>query len=263
MLGVSTTIVRRLEKEGIIAPDRNEENNYRRYGYEELDELIRWNYLRSMGYQLPSVKRMTYAGDSIKDIQSNVRAAKNEIVREILLNKERLTAISKLESDLNHEMNEVFFESFSELCFLPYYDRDKGIIFDAAARKQLGEWIGLFPIAYPIHYGTYKDGSWRFMQSGIVLQKDAAQRLKVCMNNADVIGEMNCLSVLFETEEPIADDLEACAPVRNRNAERITEIMLKNGIRQFGDMYYRTLNRWVDEKTGIRRKMLKICVKTE
>lgn len=55
LFDVSTNTIRRYENYGYITPERNDENNYRRYSEEEIDKIISVRKFRGFGFSHPDI----------------------------------------------------------------------------------------------------------------------------------------------------------------------------------------------------------------
>lgn len=261
MLGISTTMVRNLEKSGIIAPKRNENNNYRSYAYIDLDRLIRWNYLRALSFEIPVVKKMSSVQQHY-DFLKIITEQKEQVIREIVLNTARLSSLNELERDLMHNIDEeeTFFDVFPETYFLPYYDRDTGIMVKNQNITQFAQWIELFPVAFPLQYAIYENESWRFIQSGIAISKENASRLNVCLDGAKLLNQHPCMCFLGESWDIDPDDPEKCMLVRQKNSERIHRLLDKNRLGKSKTVYYKTVNTRIEQNERICLYKMYCCI---
>ena len=57
-VGITSKNIRFYEKEGLITPKRNEENNYRDYCEEDILLLERIKILRVLGISIPDIKKL-------------------------------------------------------------------------------------------------------------------------------------------------------------------------------------------------------------
>ena len=261
MMGISTTMVRNLEKSGIIAPKRNENNNYRSYAYIDLDRLARWNYFRSLSFEIPTVKKMSGI-QRHHDFLEIIKVQKEQVVREIIQNTARLSSLNELERDMmrNIEEEETFFEVFPETYFLPYYDRDEGLMVNDQNIAQFKQWIELFPIAFPLHYAIYENESWRFTQSGIAITKENASRLGICLDGAKRLDQYPCMCILGESWDIDPDDPERCTFVRRKNAESAHRLLNKNRIGKSKIVYYKTVNTRIEQNERICLYKMYCCI---
>ena len=56
--GLPRSVIRFYEKEGLIVPQRNEDNRYRAYTQEDVDRLIRIAFLRTMDISIEAIRRV-------------------------------------------------------------------------------------------------------------------------------------------------------------------------------------------------------------
>lgn len=65
--GIKKTNIRYYEKEGLMTPHRNDENNYREYSEEDLRQLERIKVLRLLGISITDIKDLNKGGLTLED----------------------------------------------------------------------------------------------------------------------------------------------------------------------------------------------------
>ncbi|MGM9612927.1 MAG: hypothetical protein ACI3XZ_05425, partial [Butyricicoccus sp.] len=227
-------------------PLRNRENNYRVYSFDDVSMLVRWHYLRTLGYQLPAVRKMAKTGDKtdlLQQIQIQKRAAVSELVR----NTARLSALEGMEQNLTRKKEEAFFEVLPETYFIPYYDRNDGLEQDREKLQLLSKWMSQFPISYPFHYLKYEVKEWHFLKSGVAVSKANAERLRLPVENAMLFPEKACMCFIYQSQKVHPDHSDQCEPVRMLNSKRFREVLNRNGIVESHIMYWKTLNNQIGQ----------------
>lgn len=66
--GLPRSVIRFYEKEGLIAPQRNEDNRYRDYSQADVDELTRIAFLRTLEIPLTEIGRVRAQEVSLRDV---------------------------------------------------------------------------------------------------------------------------------------------------------------------------------------------------
>ena len=65
--GLPRSIIRFYEKEGLIAPQRNEENRYRAYSQADVDRLVRIAFLRTLDIPLEEIRSIIEGRKTLRD----------------------------------------------------------------------------------------------------------------------------------------------------------------------------------------------------
>lgn len=71
LVGITKANIRYYEKEGLLNPKRNEENNYREYPLEDVRSLERVKTLRLLGVTIAEIKQMNAGQVLLKDVIEN------------------------------------------------------------------------------------------------------------------------------------------------------------------------------------------------
>lgn len=71
MLGITKANIRYYEKEGLLTPARNEENNYREYSPEDIRCLERVKTLRLLGISISEIKQLNNGQILLTDVMKN------------------------------------------------------------------------------------------------------------------------------------------------------------------------------------------------
>lgn len=79
--GLPRSVIRFYEKEGLIAPQRNEENRYRAYSQADVDRLVRIAFLRTLDIPLEEIRSVIEGRKTLRDAaqaQGQVLAEKSQ-----------------------------------------------------------------------------------------------------------------------------------------------------------------------------------------
>lgn len=71
IIGITKANIRYYEKEGLLEPVRNEENNYREYSAEDVECLKRIKTLRLLGISISEIKQLNDEQLLLKDVMEN------------------------------------------------------------------------------------------------------------------------------------------------------------------------------------------------
>ncbi len=81
ILGVTKGTVRNYEKLGLIQSERDPQNNYRYYRFEDVDELRKIRSFRNMGFSLEEIRELMAGGD-LETIERELAHKKKELAEE-------------------------------------------------------------------------------------------------------------------------------------------------------------------------------------
>lgn len=79
LIGITSSNIRFYEKEQLLAPARNSNNNYRQYSQEDIDRLQKIKFLRTLGVSVLEIKKII-DGDS--ELSAVIEERKEQILKE-------------------------------------------------------------------------------------------------------------------------------------------------------------------------------------
>ena len=102
--GLPRSVIRFYEKEGLITPQRNEENRYRTYAQADVDRLIRIAFLRTLEIPIEDIRRVIAGETALGDVA--------DVMYKALCDKEKdlaraLTICAQLKSDAPERFDEL------------------------------------------------------------------------------------------------------------------------------------------------------------
>lgn len=93
-LGISNETIRHYVQEGIIAPNKNPENNYWEYSSEDFIRLSDVLFYRSVGLSIKEIKRIMNDDISVEEIGTVMKARRTELTNVI---KEAVNLMQRLD----------------------------------------------------------------------------------------------------------------------------------------------------------------------
>ena len=151
VLGLTTENIRYYVREGLITPDKNEENNYWEYSSEDLWLILDILFYRDMGFSINNI-RAIFDGLPLDEIGNVIEATRGELIEKIL---EYAATLKKVE-----DWSRWYKEELSEI----------------------GKYsIGYMPATLRISkYFDQSEHLAKYLKDGICIHKDDLQRLSIC-----------------------------------------------------------------------------------
>ncbi|MDD4199753.1 MAG: MerR family transcriptional regulator [Eubacteriales bacterium] len=124
VLGISSENIRYYIREGLISPEKNDDNNYREYSSEDVLLISDIMFYRDMGISIHNIKRI-FKGLPLEDIGSVIEESKEELRLRIQEENRRMRQLCIWEKDYNREIREINTYRIGEM---PRHFRTRGYI---------------------------------------------------------------------------------------------------------------------------------------
>lgn len=123
MLDISAETIRFYEKEGLIAPQKDEKNNYRYYSINDITQLNDILFLRELGLGIKDIKE-TLGGTNSKDLRLFCQKKRQEIekgIRHQTMLLHRLTGIERTNQVVERSLGIYTIKAFPSFYILGQY----------------------------------------------------------------------------------------------------------------------------------------------
>ncbi|WP_019914172.1 MerR family transcriptional regulator [Paenibacillus sp. HW567] len=98
IMGISKDKLRYYEEKEIVTPIQDDENNYRQYGYKDIDNVLAIEFYRSLDLEFKTIQKLCKESDT-KDIKGILDEKHNEIIQHITRLNNIASRIEKAKND--------------------------------------------------------------------------------------------------------------------------------------------------------------------
>lgn len=167
LVGISKANIRFYEKEGLLNPDRNEENNYRDYTEKDVEILQKIKVLRMLGISLPDIRKLCREEIDLSEvIEKRIEEVEQEVKA---LQETKKVCENILQRDMNiTSLDETIFEG-DELTWKQRLEEiiERDIVSEMIEKKELNQTIGGMLI-----WGYFLSAVLMFFIGDFLLQSD-------------------------------------------------------------------------------------------
>lgn len=97
-LGVSRDTLKFYEEKGLVNPEKDDKNGYRKYNHFDIEEVLTTNFYREINIEIKEIQEIR-KGKSVEDIESLLEEKEEEILREIEYKNLLLKRIKSVKED--------------------------------------------------------------------------------------------------------------------------------------------------------------------
>lgn len=244
LLGISHETVRFYEKQGLIAPARDQHNGYRLYHAVDLNVLMRMRSYTSLGYTVNEAISLIRDGD-LYDLSRAIGDKSAEIARQIEA-QSRLLLCMQLRSRHLRRVSSMLGECVIENSPALYgivYRNNLDISEDITTRRRVREWMEMRPFSeamlmYDRAYWS-DDCDMHLYRTGLCMDEVFAGHFGVDRDEK-VIHFPSVRSVYSVTKVPYEADLSH--EDRNHSFDHARKFIHERKLRVVGDSVGRTLH---------------------
>lgn len=239
MLDVSANTIRRFAEKGYLSPDRDDKNQYRYFGNEDIEKITYISKYRKIGFSHEEIADMLNA--NMKDNIAIYQQKMEEMAQEI----QRLQSIHHmLKDDIGmmravSEYGDGFFEMVNTSVYYVSYKKDEELRTEEFRRKTLHRFLYDFPEIEYVYIIRKDDILNRRLQceEAIAVRSKWVDKRGICMDDAAVEHYPGVLSVLKIVKLPIDFNSEARVQeeIKRLLYDEYLAYMRKHGYRLAGD----------------------------
>lgn len=190
-LGMSENGLRLYEKEGIISPERNEENGYRQLNISDGDKMFQGRIYTGYGFSLKQTADLLQTADFNMQC-CELEQLETRLQEEILLANYKAHYFSlhiKLLRKFKDNPQDVQIVPNPQLAFLPVHDQIQN---KANGESDCADWLSKVPFVRSAVMMKFENTSYPTVWYGPVTEQQTAHQLRLPLKNA----------VMFSKESP-------------------------------------------------------------
>ncbi len=159
LFGITPAAIRKYEGKGIIQPERNIDNKYRKYSSWEVVKMVFARGLSQEGFSLSQVSQMLETQEPVEHIEP-IEVLQAELAKEIVYKKRLITLLDrqKRSYESRKTQGKVQIECLPALYCCRLLEENELACKSNAERKKLEEWIEALPFVsvYIIHTESHE-----------------------------------------------------------------------------------------------------------
>lgn len=187
-LGMSENGLRLYEKEGIISPERNEENGYRQLNISDGDKMFQGRIYTGYGLSLKQTANLLQTAD-FKMHYLNLEELETRLQEEILLANYKAHYLNlhiKLLRKFMDNPYDVQIVPNPQLAFLPVHDQHQN---KANGEGNCADWLSKVPFVRSAVMMKLESTSYPTVWFGPVTEQETAQQLGLPLKNAVIFSD--------------------------------------------------------------------------